>query len=187
MSQETALAVQRICRTCNAAKAMSEFYKDARYPKGDIHCAACRREKVRIWRTSNKARAAEIHKRSYLRNPEAARKRANEWYKKNHARQKAYMADRRKTHAEQIAGSKLKSAFGITLTDYNAMLEKQNHQCAICGKSPEQNKKRLAVDHCHTTNKIRGLLCSTCNKAIGLFSDNIPQLQSAIQYLSQYE
>lgn len=187
MSQETTLAVQRICRTCNAAKAMSEFYKDARYPKGDIHCAACRREKVRIWRTSNKARAAEIQKRSRQRNPEAARKRASEWHKNNHARHLAYMADRRKTHAEQIAASKRKSAFGITLADYNAMLEKQNHQCAICGKSPEQNQKRLAVDHCHTTNKIRGLLCSTCNKAIGLFSDNIPQLQSAIQYLSQYE
>lgn len=178
---------KRICRTCEQEKFPNEFYTDSRYPKGDIHCSECRRQKVRLWRIENKERAAEIGRKSRSRNPEAARKRANEWHAKNRERHLAYMAGRRKTHADQITSSKLKAAFGITLAEYLSMLEGQHSQCAICGKSPSQNKKRLAVDHCHSTNKIRGLLCSACNKAIGLFSDNIRHLQSAIQYLSKYE
>jgi hypothetical protein len=45
----------------------------------------------------------------------------------------------------------------------------------------------LAVDHCHTTGKIRGLLCSKCNPALGAFNDNIEILNSAIKYLKEYE
>lgn len=120
-----------------------------------------------------------------MRNPEAARKRAREWHKKNHARHLAYMAERRKTHAIQILSGKLQAAFGINIEEYNALLASQNGGCAICGKSPEHNKKRLAVDHCHSSNKVRGLLCSPCNQAIGLFRDSAELLQSAILYLNQ--
>lgn len=175
----------RVCRTCQHAKLPSEFYKDSRYPKGDIHCASCRREKVRNWRLANKEKASEIQKRSRMRNPEAARKRAREWHKNNHARHLAYMAERRKTHADHILSSKLQSTFGINLDEYNAMLASQNGGCAICGKSSEENKKRLAVDHCHNSKKVRGLLCSPCNQAIGLFKDSTELLQSAISYLNQ--
>jgi hypothetical protein len=174
----------RICRTCLKAKHHKDFYNDSRYPNGDIHCAACRREKVKAWRDANPERAKESGKKSRMRNPEAARKRANEWHKKNHVRHLAYMAERRKTHAAQILSGKLQSAFGITLNEYNTLLSNQKGMCAICGKSPEQNKKRLAVDHCHNSSKVRGLLCSACNQGIGLFKDSVSLLQSAILYLT---
>ena len=61
------------------------------------------------------------------------------------------------------------------------MLEKQNHVCAICGN--KDNNKKLAVDHCHTTGVIRGLLCSACNTSLGKFKDSVELLQNAIQYL----
>jgi predicted nucleic acid-binding Zn ribbon protein len=86
----------------------------------------------------------------------------------------------------------LKKTFGISLDQFNAMLEKQNGVCAIC-KQPEYrkngwNKKTrfLAVDHNHTTGKIRSLLCSDCNTALGLLGEDIPRIQAAIEYLKEH-
>lgn len=64
---------------------------------------------------------------------------------------------------------------------YVYLFDKQNGICAICGSPPSD--KRLAVDHCHTTGKIRGLLCSSCNCALGLFKDNTELLDRAAGYL----
>lgn len=77
--------------------------------------------------------------------------------------------------------------FGISEEQYNKMLEEQNHSCAICKSKDSGDKRttRLAVDHCHTTKDIRGLLCSACNKAIGLLRDSPDILQSAIKYLQK--
>jgi len=64
------------------------------------------------------------------------------------------------------------------------MEQAQGGVCAICGK-PEATArtKRLCVDHCHETGKVRGLLCSHCNRAIGLLGDSCAILASAITYL----
>jgi hypothetical protein len=84
---------------------------------------------------------------------------------------------------------KLKKAYGITLDQYNELLSSQNHKCAIC--YTESNRKyrgkikAFAVDHCHTTGTIRGLLCNDCNTGIGLLKDNVIFLESAINYLNK--
>lgn len=57
--------------------------------------------------------------------------------------------------------------------------------CEICGKSEENNGKGLAIDHCHNTGKIRGMLCSNCNTALGLFDDNIDVMKRAIEYVKE--
>lgn len=81
-----------------------------------------------------------------------------------------------------------KSEYGITLEQYNKMALDQNNVCAICG-NPETMKhqngkiRNLAVDHCHLTGKVRGLLCSAHNRGIGYFGDNIELLKKAIKYL----
>jgi hypothetical protein len=84
---------------------------------------------------------------------------------------------------------KLKKAYGITLEQYNELLSSQNHKCAICNidnNGKYRNKPRaFAVDHCHSTGKIRGLLCSDCNTGIGLLKDNVNFLESAIKYLNK--
>lgn len=71
--------------------------------------------------------------------------------------------------------------FGLTETCYEAMLQEQGG-CAVCGGA--DTNKHLAVDHCHTTGKVRGLLCSKCNQGLGLFKDNPALLTKAAQYVS---
>ncbi len=79
----------------------------------------------------------------------------------------------------------LRRNYGITLADYDRILDDQNNGCAICGKTPEENKQRLAVDHNHTTGEVRGLLCKNCNTAIGLLGDNPSTLRLATRYLEE--
>ena len=76
----------------------------------------------------------------------------------------------------------LKKRFGITIQDYNWMMEHQNCGCAICGK-PSDGIKALAVDHCHATGQVRGLLCVNCNRGLGHFDDKPELLEAAIAYL----
>ena len=77
---------------------------------------------------------------------------------------------------------KLLARYGLTTDGYNALLKTQNGVCAICFGT---QKGRLHVDHCHTTKVVRGLLCGSCNRALGLMKDNIAFLSKAIEYLSK--
>jgi hypothetical protein len=79
----------------------------------------------------------------------------------------------------------LKRMYGMTLDEYDQMLAAQSNGCAICGKSPEENGKRLAVDHNHNTGEVRGLLCQGCNTALGLLNDNPATLRLATSYLEE--
>ena len=73
----------------------------------------------------------------------------------------------------------LKQRYGITLVDYDKMLEKQDCKCKICGA-----KDKLVVDHCHDKGHIRGLLCQQCNTGLGMFRDDVNRMRSAMQYLT---
>ena len=77
---------------------------------------------------------------------------------------------------------RLKYKYGITLKEYTNLLEEQNQVCAICSE-PCDLKPRLSVDHDHTTGKLRGLLCDSCNNGLGRFKDNPETLSNAIEYL----
>jgi hypothetical protein len=80
----------------------------------------------------------------------------------------------------------MRRQYGITLAEYNAMLEKQDYKCAICGNEDEVEGRRLAIDHCHTKGNVRGLLCGKCNRGLGLFYDNLDLLEKAKDYLIKY-
>ena len=75
----------------------------------------------------------------------------------------------------------LKNYYGMSLKDYDKLLESQNGACRICGQYPSEVS--LAVDHCHETGIIRGLLCNTCNTGLGMFKDSKDLLRKAIDYL----
>jgi len=85
----------------------------------------------------------------------------------------------------------LKVKYGISLERYNEVLKEQNGVCAICKKAEtnHSNKKgpvdSLRVDHCHSTGKVRGLLCSECNFGISKFDDDTNLLLEAIKYLKK--
>ncbi len=87
----------------------------------------------------------------------------------------------------------LKRRFGLTPEQFDQMKEDQGHACAIC-KRPEtlairqdEKPRELAIDHCHETGEIRGLLCFDCNTAIGKFGDSIERIEIAIAYLNQHK
>ena len=73
--------------------------------------------------------------------------------------------------------------YGISKEEYLAILEKQDYKCDIC---KNQINTSAAVDHCHSTNKVRGILCRNCNTGIGLFNDNTDIMDSAILYLKKW-
>lgn len=77
--------------------------------------------------------------------------------------------------------------YGVTKEKYQEMLDSQNGVCAICKTKPnfDKLKKRFAIDHCHTTGKVRGLLCDPCNRGIGFLRDDPNILLSATEYLAR--
>ncbi len=78
--------------------------------------------------------------------------------------------------------TKLKK-YGITIDQYEMMLERQHYGCKICGQQCATGRS-LAVDHCHQTGRVRGLLCIKCNKALGLLDDDVNRMNLAAQYLT---
>lgn len=82
-----------------------------------------------------------------------------------------------------------KRVYGLSLKEYLEMAEKQHFVCAICGKENfamgANHTGGLLVDHDHRTGKVRGLLCHNCNRALGLFHDDVSTISSAIKYLER--
>jgi hypothetical protein len=72
--------------------------------------------------------------------------------------------------------------YGISSQEFKDLCLSQNNKCKICGVNPG-NSKKLSVDHCHSTGKIRGLLCQSCNLAIGLMKDDVGRMEAAIRYI----
>ena len=86
---------------------------------------------------------------------------------------------------EENPSSDLLRRYGITLEEKQDMMASQGGGCAIC-KEPFNSKKHTHVDHCHTTNKIRGILCHACNTSLGGFKDSPKLLQRAIHYIEYH-
>jgi hypothetical protein len=98
-----------------------------------------------------------------------------------------YRIQHREKYLRTQSNSQLKKVYGFSLEKYEEQLKKQEGKCAICKTDSPQHGhiKRFSVDHCHSTGKIRGLLCSKCNKGIGFFNDDTKLLDQAIKYLQE--
>jgi hypothetical protein len=79
--------------------------------------------------------------------------------------------------------AQLSRDFGLTITKYNALIEKQEGKCPVCGVHQRDLKITLCVDHNHGTGKVRGLLCSNCNIGLGLIGDTLEKAERLVQYL----
>lgn len=85
---------------------------------------------------------------------------------------------------ENRLGRMLKHRYGIAKEQYDSMYRQQNGRCAICNVEKDLGGySGLYVDHCHKTQKVRGLLCSNCNSGIGQFMEDESVLMAAIEYL----
>lgn len=116
-----------------------------------------------------------------------ARKAADPAYRALIKAQQAALR-RRHPHREVAYTRKhvLKTRYGMTPEQYDALASAQGGVCAICRGTNSRNV-RLPVDHDHATNRVRGLLCERCNLALGQFADDPRLLQSAIDYLARAE
>jgi len=82
---------------------------------------------------------------------------------------------------------RLKIKYGITREDFDSMLKAQNNTCAICKSDAPGSPLGWHIDHCHSTGKVRGILCACCNVMLGQAKDNEQTLTSAIAYLLQHK
>ena len=73
--------------------------------------------------------------------------------------------------------------YGITTEQYEELLAAQDYCCALCGSDDPKTSYGFAVDHCHATGRLRGLLCFSCNKALGMLGDTEESLERALRYL----
>ena len=156
------------------------------------------RERKKSYREQNTEKVREGERRYYERNKDNEEfiQRKREADRRYYEQNKEKVREREKIYCEQnkekIKERKLLNNFGLSLDEYNEIHEKQNGACAICGKPEtlEHKKgktKNLAVDHCHSTGKVRGLLCHFCNTGIGFLNDDITVLISAIEYLLKHK
>lgn len=156
------------CCNCNETKTIDKFGKDKSIKSGYTYdCKDCRNAKSRKWSKQNK----EKRKHNNDRNKEKRKNTHNTL-----------------TGHQRWRNHHLTSNYNITNDDYNKLLESQNGVCGICGKTESEVSKRntyLCVDHDHDTNKVRGLLCSKCNRGIGLLQDDINILKKGIEYLTK--
>lgn len=152
------LITEKQCATCGETKNIDEFEKT---PKGEYNyrhsCKKCVRKAKTISERKTREKAWGNGKISLLDISVVKSK-----FKKQHP--------------------DIDYSF-LTVDWYSKLIEEQNECCAICKKNIKSFVKRLVVDHCHKTGKVRGLLCHSCNTAIGNLRDNVEILKSAIDYI----
>lgn len=135
-------------------------------------CAACKETK----QVSDFYREYGASYRSYCKDCTSAKRRAA--YVRRGGKDVPY---------EQL----LKREYGITLADYNAILRRQAHRCAVCRRpetirSKTGEPRRLSVDHDHVTKAVRGLLCHRCNILVWAIEDNHTTLAAIAAYVEQF-
>lgn len=102
---------------------------------------------------------------------------------RHNARTKKFYSENKTRYRMYARKSELKSLYNITPEVYDEMLSKQNDKCRICSRHKSEFTYKLCVDHHHTTNQVRGLLCKPCNLIIGNAKDSSQILSNAIRYL----
>jgi hypothetical protein len=158
------------CKRCGESKDVEEFYADPACRGGRRpECKACTAAKRKQWYQSNRER-------------EIARVKA--WQQANPERVQA--AQRKRRERPEVKAkerdSHLRRTFNINQERYAELLAAQGGGCAVCGKRPKPGKS-LHVDHDHATGEVRGLLCFSCNAALGHLRDDPERIDALMAYL----
>lgn len=145
-------------------------------------CRVCVNKQAREWKKANRERVNATNARSRENNPAIWTKS----YKKD------YMVKKERIGSKVLNTLEISRRRGISVDDYELLFIKQDHKCAICGELETKKNRsgqiaRLTLDHNHTTNKNRELLCHACNLGIGVFEESIEYIQAAIAYLKYFE
>jgi len=197
--------MQKLCRECNVRKPHDNFsskgYTSAGNKKRDSVCKSCRsRVNQRFTLLYGDSGKKQCSKCKQILSWDAFRRRKQDGKLYLHSSCKACnnigwerWVDNNKEHYQKIKKQgqnllhhehKKYERRGITKDQYQLVFDAQHGVCAIC-QQPPKNDCSLAMDHNHSTNEFRGLLCKECNRALGLFGDNIDTLTNAVNYLKE--
>lgn len=155
------------------------------------------RERILAWKKANPDKVKTHNrdaKRKYLSVDENKQKRkesAERWRAENpdkirEGKRRCYVANPEK-YKSQSKRSALKRNYGLTLEQRDELFAEQGSCCAICKSTEPGSTKGWHIDHCHSTKRVRGILCNHCNLMLGYAKDNKAALASAIVYLSKVE
>jgi ribosomal protein S20 len=193
--------MSKTCNGCKKTKAIDQFGKDNTRGDGKrTQCKECVRARNNEWRAANpekfKKSLSKSRKKIYktvkermadgtLVTPdEITCAKCRETKPNAEFYRSASNSTGRQSYCKPCAVDKsrvanIKRLYGLSEEEYEAMLEACGGMCQICEKRPVE-----AVDHCHDTGKVRGLLCGRCNMGLGHFYDDVEALKKAIKYLS---
>ena len=129
-----------------------------------------KKEADAAYRAANREKCRKANRTHYRQNSEKLRRKTEEWWQDNPGKRKHYA---------------LMASHGISLEQFNQMLADQDGECPICGTT-QPGGKGWHVDHCHTTGKIRGVLCHPCNSMLGFAHDNPASLRRAADFLEYH-
>lgn len=161
---------------------MREYYKKNREKL---------KARVKKYRDNNPEKARACVTRYREKNLEKSREYIREWHRSRpkeitNALPREWARKNPERRKEINRNCRLKKQYGITIEDYNAMLDSQGGGCAICSARPETiHHGTLCVDHDHETGAVRGILCDRCNRAIGLLKDDPARVAAMLQYLTK--
>ena len=179
----------KICKTCGHEKSLNDFHRHPQTnDKRGIECKSCASIRQKKRYQENKSHAAQYQRNYRAANKEKVLATARKYYKEKYhilkeKKKEKYYNNPTKYQALTRA-AKIKADYGITTQQYDFMVIQQSGRCAICS-GPPVHGKRLAIDHCHVTGVVRGLLCHYCNSAIGLLQESEIILGRAIEYLKR--
>jgi hypothetical protein len=105
----------------------------------------------------------------------------------NTPERKQEMKEYYQNNKEKAINRQMVVNYGITLDGYNELLNKQDGSCYICNVHHTTQKKRLHIDHCHTSGKVRNLLCSNCNTALGLLKEDVVRARKLVDYIEEHK
>lgn len=180
----------KYCSGCKQNKSIGEFGKDSRRKdRLTFRCKSCLYAYVRHRRSINPEAQRNYHRNYQERNKERLRRQRYERFKRNPLPNRLAQKRWREKHREANSFKARAKRHGMTVERIKAMLEYQNHACAICKKKFQQepHDARHHVDHCHKYNYVRDLLCGRCNKGIGIFNDDPDLLERAASYVGFHE
>lgn len=142
-----------------------------------------RREYDRRWREKNPEKARKISQQWREANPEYKR----QWRQENQDKVARHGRKWRQKNRDHIREYKRQWQYNLTPAQYQHLLEKQSFKCASCGVNfATLSADAISIDHCHKTNKVRGILCRSCNLALGLMNDDLVKIRKLAKYIAKF-
>ena len=169
----------KTCKKCGKTRTEDRFetYDNGYGPRQRTACKDCRNTKMRGTRKessrryyeANREKLLEKHRKYYSENKDIVSKRSRKYYKENRELVRAKVASK---------------TYGISVEE---VLELRQKPCGICGSDGDEYKLSNHIDHCHATGKVRGVLCHSCNIALGLLKEDPKLLDKMKEYIHEHQ